>query len=146
MAETADRDANPTVQDVALIIGGGPGISASCARLFAKEGMRVAIAARSPDKPVLLELEKNHGVRRYACDASEPADAERLFKDVVRDLGTWLGVIAFGIGYTLGAVFEPAPVRRVAPSYDAEAADEPLTAERREVEEREVSRPQEPVR
>jgi len=66
--------------------------------------------------------------------------------DVVRDLGTWLGVIAFGIGYTLGAVFEPAPVRRVAPSHDAEAADEPLTAERREVDEREVSRPQEPVR
>ncbi|HLM12993.1 MAG TPA: oxidoreductase, partial [Reyranella sp.] len=41
---------NPT-QDVALIVGGGPGISSSCARLFAKEGMRVAVAARQPDKP-----------------------------------------------------------------------------------------------
>ena len=40
---------NPT-QDVALIVGGGPGISSSCARLFAKEGMRVAVAARQPDK------------------------------------------------------------------------------------------------
>src|SRR6267143_736868 len=32
-------------QDVALIVGGGPGISSSCARLFSKEGMRVAIDA-----------------------------------------------------------------------------------------------------
>ena len=52
--------------EVALIVGGGPGISASCARLFADNGMRVAVAARNPDKPVLQALEKTHGVRRYA--------------------------------------------------------------------------------
>jgi len=74
-------------QDVALIVGGGPGISASCARLFAKSGMRVGIAARNPDKSVLQNLEKAHGVRRYACDASEPAAVELLFQNVVRDLG-----------------------------------------------------------
>jgi NAD(P)-dependent dehydrogenase (short-subunit alcohol dehydrogenase family) len=76
-----------STQDVALIVGGGPGISASCARLFAKNGMRVGIAARSPDKPVLQNLEKMHGVHRYACDASEPAAVELLFQEVVRDLG-----------------------------------------------------------
>ena len=75
-------------QDVALIVGGGPGISASCARLFASRAMRVGVAARSPDKPVLMALENAHGVRRYRCDAREPADVERLFQDVVRDLGT----------------------------------------------------------
>jgi NAD(P)-dependent dehydrogenase (short-subunit alcohol dehydrogenase family) len=75
------------VQDVALIVGGGPGISASCARLFAKSGMRVAVAARSPDKPVLQNLEVAHGVSRYACDAAEPAAVEGLFQSVVRDLG-----------------------------------------------------------
>ena len=73
--------------EVALIVGGGPGISSSCARLFAKSGMRVGIAARTPDKPVLQDLEKTHGVQRYACDASEPAAAELLFQNVVRDLG-----------------------------------------------------------
>jgi NAD(P)-dependent dehydrogenase (short-subunit alcohol dehydrogenase family) len=75
-------------KDVALIVGGGPGISASCARLFAQSGMQVAIAARTPDKPVLQSLEKKHGVRRYACDASEPAAVELLFQSVLRDLGT----------------------------------------------------------
>jgi NAD(P)-dependent dehydrogenase (short-subunit alcohol dehydrogenase family) len=73
--------------DVALIVGGGPGISASCSRLFANSGMRVAIAARNPDKSVLETLEKAHGVRRYACDASEPAAVELLFQSVARDLG-----------------------------------------------------------
>src|SRR6188768_2111313 len=75
------------IQDVALIVGGGPGISSSCARLFAENGMRVAVAARTPDKPVLQSLETTHGVRRYACDASEPAAIEQLFQNVVRDLG-----------------------------------------------------------
>jgi NAD(P)-dependent dehydrogenase (short-subunit alcohol dehydrogenase family) len=88
MTQSDQRDAQPSGQDVALIVGGGPGISSSCARLFAKNGMRVAIAARNPDKPVLLNLEKTHGVRRYTCDASEPAAVDLLFQNVVRDLGT----------------------------------------------------------
>jgi NAD(P)-dependent dehydrogenase (short-subunit alcohol dehydrogenase family) len=88
MAQSDQRDARPSEQDVALIVGGGPGISSSCARLFAKNGMRVGIAARTADKPVLLSLEKMHGVRRYACDASEAAAVDLLFRNVVRDLGT----------------------------------------------------------
>src|SRR5882762_11303412 len=80
-------DTSTVLQDVALIVGGGPGISSSCARLFAREGMRVAIAARNADKPVLLALEKTHGVRRYACDASDPTSVESLFQSVAGDLG-----------------------------------------------------------
>jgi NAD(P)-dependent dehydrogenase (short-subunit alcohol dehydrogenase family) len=83
----SEPDIRPSVQDVALIVGGGPGISASCVKLFAENGMRVGIAARNPDKPVLERLETAHGVRRYACDASEPAAVESLFQNVVRDLG-----------------------------------------------------------
>jgi NAD(P)-dependent dehydrogenase (short-subunit alcohol dehydrogenase family) len=74
--------------DVALIVGGGPGISASCARLFAGEGMRVGVAARNPDKPVLAKLEQTHGVRRYACDAADPAAVAALFEKVGETLGT----------------------------------------------------------
>lgn len=85
MTESA---AQPSAQDVAIIVGGGPGISASCARLFSSSGMRVAVAARNPDKPVLQALEKNHNTRLYACDASERSDVENLFRNVVQDLGT----------------------------------------------------------
>jgi len=56
---------------------------------------------------------------------------------VVKDLGAWIGVLAFGIGYTLGLTLEPAPapVPEVVapPAYDRTATDEPLTAERHEV-------------
>jgi NAD(P)-dependent dehydrogenase (short-subunit alcohol dehydrogenase family) len=88
MTQSDERASQPSGQDVALIVGAGPGISSSCARLFAKDGMRVGIAARNADKPVLLNLEKAHGVRRYACDASEPRAVELLFQNVVRDLGS----------------------------------------------------------
>ncbi len=88
MLEPGKRDIRPSKEDVGLIVGGGPGISSSCARLFAKNGMSVGIAARNPDKSVLQDLERTHGVRRYACDASEPEAVELLFANVVRDLGT----------------------------------------------------------
>ena len=87
MTEAGTSDSQPSGKDVALIVGGGPGISSSCARLFAKHGMLVGVAARNPDKPVLENLEKTHGVRRYTCDASEPASVALLFEHVVRDLG-----------------------------------------------------------
>jgi NAD(P)-dependent dehydrogenase (short-subunit alcohol dehydrogenase family) len=73
--------------EVALIVGGGPGISASCARLFSREGMQVAVAARTPDKPVLKALESEHGVRCYPCDAREPKAVADLFRAVATDLG-----------------------------------------------------------
>jgi len=87
MSQSDDRGGQTSVQDVALIVGGGPGISSSCARLFAETGMLVAVAARDPNKPALRALEQTHGARRYACDASDPADVELLFQTVVRYLG-----------------------------------------------------------
>jgi len=63
MTQSENPDAQSSIQDVALIVGGGPGISSSCARLFAENGMRVGIAARNPDKSVLQTLERTHGVR-----------------------------------------------------------------------------------
>lgn len=81
-------DAALRLGDVALIVGGGPSISASCARLFAAQGMKVAIAARTPDKPVLQALKASLGISLYACDASKPEDAEALFRNVTQDLGS----------------------------------------------------------
>jgi len=87
VTKSGDAGTQPTVQDVALIVGGGPGISSSCARLFSTNAMKVAVAARDPDKPVLQNLETTHAVRRYKCDASEPRAVESLFESVARDLG-----------------------------------------------------------
>jgi NAD(P)-dependent dehydrogenase (short-subunit alcohol dehydrogenase family) len=82
-----DAIPSQTANESALIVGGGPGISASCARLFAREGMSVAIAARNPDKRVLFELEESLGVARFGCDAAEPSSVAELFATVTDVIG-----------------------------------------------------------
>ena len=72
-------------QEVALIVGSGPGLSASLARLFTKEGMKVALAARNVKK--LDGLVKQINGHAYACDASSPADVQKLFQSVSQDIG-----------------------------------------------------------
>lgn len=74
--------------EVALIVGGGPGISASCARLFSQQGMKVAVAARDAQKPALKALAQDHGVIIISCDASVPASVAAMFEEVSRRLGT----------------------------------------------------------
>jgi NAD(P)-dependent dehydrogenase (short-subunit alcohol dehydrogenase family) len=64
----------------ALIVGAGAGLSASLARLFAGQGMRVALAARSADK--LAVLAEETGAKAYACDASDRAQVDRLFAEL----------------------------------------------------------------
>ena len=71
--------------DKLLVVGVGPGLSASLARLAAKQGMTVALAARKTEK--LAALAKETEARLYACDAAEPAEVERLFEAVERDGG-----------------------------------------------------------
>jgi NAD(P)-dependent dehydrogenase (short-subunit alcohol dehydrogenase family) len=61
----------------ALIVGAGSGLSASLARVFAKAGLKVALAARSTDK--LTALAKETGAKTYACDASNGAQVDKLF-------------------------------------------------------------------
>ena len=51
----------------ALIVGAGSGLSASLARLFAKEGMKVGLAARNVEK--LREVAEAAGAVTAACDA-----------------------------------------------------------------------------
>ncbi len=77
-----------TANEVALIVGGGPGISASCARLLTANGFQVAIAARNPNKPIMLELAQHPNIQCYACDAGNHAEVEQLFAAVIADLGS----------------------------------------------------------
>src|ERR1700734_1665175 len=70
----------------ALIVGTGAGLSASLARLFAREGIRVALAARSIEKLGALCAETK--ARAYACDATNADEVERLFGLVEREIGT----------------------------------------------------------
>jgi NAD(P)-dependent dehydrogenase (short-subunit alcohol dehydrogenase family) len=64
----------------ALIVGTGPGLSASLARLFARNGLAVAIAARQTDK--LSALASETGASVHKCNAADPGDVAALFEAV----------------------------------------------------------------
>jgi len=70
----------------ALIVGAGEGLSASLARLFAREGIRVALAARSIEKLGALCTETK--AKAFNCNASDADEVERLFGLVEREIGT----------------------------------------------------------
>ena len=70
----------------ALIVGAGPGLSASLARALASEGIKVALAARSTGD--LNALVKETSARAFACDAAERGEVEKLFADVDASVGT----------------------------------------------------------
>jgi NAD(P)-dependent dehydrogenase (short-subunit alcohol dehydrogenase family) len=74
-----------TAQETALIVGSGRGLSASLARLFAAEGMRVALAARNVEKlaPLVAEIRGT----AIACDASDPAAVTALFARMTAEVG-----------------------------------------------------------
>jgi NAD(P)-dependent dehydrogenase (short-subunit alcohol dehydrogenase family) len=72
--------------ETALIVGTGAGLSASLARLFHNEGMRVALAARRTDKLAALCSETT--AKAYACDATKPDDVAKLFAAVIAEIGT----------------------------------------------------------
>ena len=64
----------------ALIVGAGSGLSASLARLFARNGMKVALAARTTDKLAALTAET--GARAFTCDAADQGEVAKLFDAV----------------------------------------------------------------
>ena len=71
--------------ETALIVGAGEGLSASLARLLAKQGLRVALAARSTAK--LAALCEETGAKAFACDATNADDVARLFVEVEQQIG-----------------------------------------------------------
>jgi NAD(P)-dependent dehydrogenase (short-subunit alcohol dehydrogenase family) len=64
----------------ALIVGAGPGFSASLARVLHREGHAVALAARGIEKLGVLAAEL--GASTHACDVSDPAQVAALFDAV----------------------------------------------------------------
>ncbi len=79
----------------ALIVGAGAGLSAALARAFAKEGLAIALAARSPGDLAALAAETNAQV--FACDAARRADVEKLFADL--DAQGAPDVVAYNASY-----------------------------------------------
>src|SRR5262245_11008908 len=96
----------------ALVVGAGPGLSASLARALAKDGIKVALAARSTGD--LEALVKETGAKAFACDASKRGDVEKLYADVDAAFGA-PDIVVYNASFrTRGAFVEldPADVEK----------------------------------
>ncbi|MDX2156598.1 MAG: SDR family NAD(P)-dependent oxidoreductase [Hyphomicrobiaceae bacterium] len=96
----------------ALIVGTGNGISASLAETLHREGYRLMLASRHPDR--FADLARRTGAHAVAADAAKADDVARLFSEVDRVLGQ-LDVAVYNASYrTRGPLVElmPAEVLR----------------------------------
>ena len=85
-----------------LVVGAGPGLGAAFARVFSREGLRVALAARDPSK--LANVCKETGATAFACDATREADVIELFDAVQERFGVPRLVIYNASGRVRGPI------------------------------------------
>jgi NAD(P)-dependent dehydrogenase (short-subunit alcohol dehydrogenase family) len=97
----------------ALIVGAGSGLSASIARLFAKSGLKVGLAARRSGD--LAPLASEIGGKAFGCDASSQGDVVKLFADAEAAFGGAPDVVVYNASFrTRGPFVElnPADVEK----------------------------------
>jgi NAD(P)-dependent dehydrogenase (short-subunit alcohol dehydrogenase family) len=66
----------------ALITGGGRGIGRAIALAFAREGIRIAVAARTAEQVEQVAHEIGNGAIALVCDVADPESVARMFERV----------------------------------------------------------------
>ena len=94
-------------QEVALIVGAGNGLSASLARTFSDQGMKIALAARNTEK--LTDIAVETDAKLFCCDATNLEQVNNLFSTVVTELGTPNVVVFNASARVRGAITEINP-------------------------------------
>jgi NAD(P)-dependent dehydrogenase (short-subunit alcohol dehydrogenase family) len=97
-------------QEIAIVVGVGPGLGWALTERFAQAGMQIVAAARDPSKlKRIVSTQQAPGVRFQACDAAQPADVASLFATVERELGI-PSLVVFNAGaYVRGGILEITP-------------------------------------
>lgn len=75
---------------VALITGGSTGVGLGIAKLFAQEGAKVAICARTEKELNLAvkDINENHGMAQgWSCDLTKSTEVEKMMEEIVHEFG-----------------------------------------------------------
>jgi NAD(P)-dependent dehydrogenase (short-subunit alcohol dehydrogenase family) len=80
---------------IAFIIGAGPRVGISAARLLASQGYKVAVGSRKPD----VEATKKEGLFPVTIDISKHETISEAFDEVERGLGGPVNVVIFNGSY-----------------------------------------------
>lgn len=92
----------------ALIVGAGSGISASFARVLHRDGYKVVLAGRSPDK--VKDLASEIDATTFACDATKVDDVAALYTELDRSHGD-LDVVLYN-----ASARAPGPITELKPA------------------------------
>ncbi len=88
----------------ALIVGAGPGLGASLARTFARDGgMRVMVAARQRDRLDAIALDTGAGVA--ICDSTDAASVAALFDAAAAHFGAPPEVVVYNASMRVRGAF-----------------------------------------
>ena len=88
----------------ALIVGAGPGLGASLARIFTRDGsMRVMVAARRREKLEAIARETGAGV--MTCDSTDAASVAALFDAAARHFGAPPQVVVYNASQRVRGAF-----------------------------------------
>ena len=74
------------MKEKVLIVGAGPGLSSSLARICISNKMQVVLASRNIKK--LEKLKKEIKIETVSCDCSKLEDVKKLFKKTDKLIGT----------------------------------------------------------
>src|SRR2546425_10835452 len=88
---------------VAVVSGASSGVGKATVQALVGEGVRVTAVARGGDGLRALRAEAGAGVETVQADASDPAVADRLIRELKPDLV----VLAAGVPPGLGAAARP---------------------------------------
>jgi len=72
---------------IALITGGGRGIGRAIAHAFAREGARIAVAARTAEQVEQVAAEIGNNAIALVCDVADSQSVTRMFADARERLG-----------------------------------------------------------
>jgi short-subunit dehydrogenase len=93
---------------VVIITGATSGIGEACALVFGKEGAKIVITGRSPEKLELATKKlQDAGIEVFPilADAGSEADNKRMAEDVIREFGQ-IDVLINNAGISMRALFQ----------------------------------------
>jgi len=93
-----------------LVAGVGPGLGIAVATRFAREGYRVAMLARSPDRLAALAAQAPERLVAIPCDLTDPAAVSAAVEETDQRLGP-LACAVFNAG-----TFRPGSILDIAPA------------------------------
>jgi len=95
-----------TQQEIAIVVGAGPGLGNALVHRFARAGMTVAAVSRRGGHVDSAPAEERKRVIGYACDATQGAEVTATFGRIVRELGA-PDLVVFNVGtWDRGGILE----------------------------------------